>query len=157
MIKASEPVSNWIDNKIPDSWNRFLVGYSSGFAPVNKESMWRKLITALLRIIIIYSIVTVAIILISIHFVNPFLLHYIPGFWGRLLSVSFTVILISPFLRAIMMKKNHSIEFMSLWNDNSYNHVVKILIGDSRSIENIIAIVMLMQRCTELIYSVFYK
>lgn len=122
MIKASGPVSNWVDKKIPDSWNRFLVGYSSGFVPVNKESMWRKLITALLRIIIIYSIVTVAIILISINFFNPFLLHYIPGFWGRLLSVSFTVILISPFLRAIMMKKNHSIEFMSLWNDNSYNH-----------------------------------
>ncbi len=122
MIKASGPVSDWVDKKIPNSWSSFLVGYSSGLVPANKESMWRKLITALLRIIIIYSIVSVAVMLISFHFINPFFLHYIPGIGGRLLSTLCSIILISPFLRAIMMKKNHSIEFETLWNDNNYNH-----------------------------------
>lgn len=122
MIKASGPVSDWVDKKIPDSWSRFLVGYSSGLVPANKDSMWRKLITALFRIIIIYSIVSTAVLLISFHFINPFFLHYLPGFWGRLVSALFTISLISPFLRAIMMKKNHSVEFETLWNDNNYNH-----------------------------------
>jgi CPA2 family monovalent cation:H+ antiporter-2 len=122
MIKASGPVANWVDKKIPDSWTRFLVGYTSGLVPANKDSMWRKLITALLRIIVIYSIVSVAVMLLSFHFINPFFMHYIPGIGGRLLSTLCSIILISPFLRAIMMKKNHSIEFETLWNDNSYNH-----------------------------------
>src|SRR5574344_1741333 len=126
MIKASEPASAWIDKKIPDSWTRFLVGYSSGLAPANKESMWHKLITALFRIIIIYSIVSVAIILISFHFINPFFLLFLPFFWGRVVSTICTIVLVSPFLRAIMMKKNHSIEFETLWNDNSYNHGILV-------------------------------
>ena len=33
----------------------------------------------------------------------------------------FTIVCISPFLRAIIMKKNHSVEFQALWQDNRYN------------------------------------
>jgi CPA2 family monovalent cation:H+ antiporter-2 len=121
MIRLAEPVSNWVDNKIPDSWRSFLVGYTSGLQPVNKENLWRKLIVALLRIVVVYTIVSLAVIMITFHFVNPFILHLFPGVWGRFISAILTIICVSPFLRAIMMKKNHSIEFVTLWEDNRYN------------------------------------
>jgi CPA2 family monovalent cation:H+ antiporter-2 len=121
MVKMAEPASNWINNKIPNSWAHFLLGYSSGLQPVNSENMWRRLISALLRIVVIYSIITIAIITIAFHFVNPFIIHYIHGFIGRLSATVLTILCIAPFLRAIMMKKNHSVELETLWNDNRYN------------------------------------
>lgn len=121
MIRLAEPISNWVSDKIPASWDRFLLGYSSGLLPVNKENLWRKLIIALLRIVIVYSIVSIATIAITFQLINPFIIHYIPAFWGKILATSLTITCISPFLRAIMMKKNHSVEFETLWSDNRYN------------------------------------
>lgn len=33
-----------------------------------------------------------------------------------------TILLVAPFLRALIMKKNRSIEFRALWIDNRFNH-----------------------------------
>jgi CPA2 family monovalent cation:H+ antiporter-2 len=121
MIRIADPVSTWVDDKIPESWRTFLAGYTFGLQPLNKESLWRKLIIALLRIVIVYSIISIAVVMLMFHFVNPFIIHFIPGFWGRLIAALLTVICVSPFLRAIMMKKNHSVEFETLWSDNRYN------------------------------------
>lgn len=45
----------------------------------------------------------------------------LPGIWGSLLSALVIVLFISPFLRAIMIKKNHSVEFVTLWRDSRGN------------------------------------
>jgi CPA2 family monovalent cation:H+ antiporter-2 len=121
MIRAAEPVSSWAEKKIPSGWKRFLLGYSLGVSPVNKENMWRKLISALLRIVAIYSILSIAVIVLLFKFANPIILHYIPGIWGKLVGCVVAIICVSPFLRAIMVKKNHSVEYETLWNDNRYN------------------------------------
>ncbi|MDO4755174.1 MAG: TrkA C-terminal domain-containing protein, partial [Parabacteroides sp.] len=55
------------------------------------------------------------------QFVSPIIQQNITGLEGRILSLVLILLLISPMLRAIMMKKNHSIEFQQLWNDNKYN------------------------------------
>ena len=44
-----------------------------------------------------------------------------PHFWASLLGAVFIILCISPFLRAIMVKKNHSVEFTTLWHDNRAN------------------------------------
>ena len=49
-------------------------------------------------------------------------------FWGKVLGAVVTILLISPFLRAMIMKKNHSIEFKALWADSRFNHAPLISI-----------------------------
>lgn len=121
MIRLADPASNFVDRHLPTSWRRMLTRYTSGSQTVNHESLWRKLLFALARILVVYSIVSISVILLSFRFVVPFFRESLPGVWGLLAGAMFTILCISPFLRAIMVKKNHSVEFMTLWNDNHVN------------------------------------
>lgn len=121
MIRLADPASNFVDRHLPTSWRRMLTRYTSGSQTVNHESLWRKLLFALARILVVYSIVSISVILLSFRFVVPFFRENLPGVWGLLAGAMFTILCISPFLRAIMVKKNHSVEFMTLWNDNHVN------------------------------------
>ncbi|MBC8591679.1 cation:proton antiporter [Oscillospiraceae bacterium N12] len=121
MIRLAEPASDYVDRHLPKSWRRFLNRYTSGSQTVNQESLWKKLLFAMARIVVVYSIVSISVIALSFRFVVPFFREQLSQFWGSLLSAAFIILLIAPFLRAIMVKKNHSIEFMTLWNDHRTN------------------------------------
>lgn len=121
MIRLADPASNFVDRHLPASWRRMLTRYTSGSQTVNHESLWRKLLFALARILVVYSIVSISVILLSFRFVVPFFRENLPGVWGLLAGAIFTIVCISPFLRAIMVKKNRSVEFMTLWNDSHVN------------------------------------
>lgn len=121
MIRVAEPASNFVDAHLPAKWRNFLNRYSSGAQTMNHENLWKKLILALVRITLVYSIVSVAIIALTFRFLVPILHDNLPGIWGSLLAAFIIILFISPFLRAIMIKKNHSIEFVTLWNDSRAN------------------------------------
>ena len=121
MIRVAEPASNFVDAHLPAKWRNFLNRYSSGSQTMNHENLWKKLILALVRITLVYSIVSVAIIALTFRFLVPFLHESLPGIWGALLAALIIILFISPFLRAIMIKKNHSVEFVTLWNDSRAN------------------------------------
>lgn len=121
MIRLAEPTSNFAERHLPSSWQRFLKRYTSGSQTVNSESLWRKLLLALARILVVYSIVSISVIMLSFRFVVPFFKEHLPGVWGALAGAMFTILCISPFLRAIMVKKNHSVEFTTLWEDSRVN------------------------------------
>lgn len=121
MIRVAGPASELVDRHLPASWQRFLVRYTSGSQTVNHENLWRKLLFALARIIVVYSIISISVIAISMRLIVPLFRDHLPGIWGSLASAVFIILCISPFLRAIMVKKNHSAEFMTLWNDNHVN------------------------------------
>lgn len=121
MIRLAEPASDYVDAHLPERWKNFLARYASGSHTVNHESLWKKLIVALLRITIVYSIVCVAIVALSFRFLVPFCQSHLPDIWGSLVAASVTVLCLSPFLRAIMIKKNHSVEFSTLWKEDRGN------------------------------------
>ena len=98
-----------------------LLHYASGSQTVNHESLWKKLIFALLRITVVYSIVSVAVIAIAFRFLVPFSRETCLGF-GNLYCLLWSLFcLFLLFLRAIMIKKNHSVEFVTLWRDSRGN------------------------------------
>lgn len=121
MIRFAEPASNFVDVHLPQKWRKFLMHYASGSQTMNHESLWKKLIFALVRITMVYSIISVAIIAIAFRFLVPLCHDALPGVWGSLLAAVIIILFISPFLRAIMIKKNHSVEFVTLWRDSRGN------------------------------------
>jgi len=138
MIRMAEPASNYVERCLPERWEKFLVRYASGSQTINHENLWKKLILALTKITIVYSIVSIAVVALSFRFLVPLLEDTIPGVWGRLLAAIVIILCVSPFLRAIMIKKNHSLEFITLWNDNRGNRaplvatiIIRILVGVS--------------------------
>ena len=124
MIRLAEPASTFVDAHLPESWCKFLMRYASGSQTViNHDNLWKKLIGAMLRITLVYSIVSISVVALSFRFVVPFFQANLPSFWASLLDAVFTILCIAPFLRAIMIKKNHSIEFMTLWHDSRVNRL----------------------------------
>ena len=121
MIRLAEPSYKLIEKSIPESWMRFLERYSSGSNTIGQKSDWNRLLKSLLKVVGTYTAVTGVLIFAWLQMVSPVIVRYVPGIGGRCLSLAAILLLISPMLRAIMMKKNHSAEFQRLWNDSKYN------------------------------------
>ena len=121
MIRAAGPVYPYVDQHLPRKWKRFIEHYTSGSRVVNHESNWKRLLTSLIRIVVIYSVIIIAILILSFNILVPLICTHIPGFWGSLLAAGMILLLIAPFLRAIVAKKNHSVEFQTLWDDGYFS------------------------------------
>ena len=122
MIRLSGPAYDWVSKHIPEKWLTFVEHYAlRSHTTVNQENNWKRFLKAIVRILFVYGIVTVATIVICIQFFAPFLRTWLPEKWGDLVGLIVTILFISPFLRAIMAKKNHSVEFQALWRDNRFN------------------------------------
>lgn len=121
MIRLADPASAFVDAHLPEHTRRFLNRYASSSQTVNHESLWKRLIVSLVRITVVYSIICVAVIALSFRFLVPFCQAHLPGVSASMVAAVVTVLFISPFLRAIMIKKNHSEEFITLWKESRGN------------------------------------
>ena len=122
MIRLSGPAYRLVDAHLPRFWKELLRRYSAGTSTVNHQNNWKKLLTAILRIVLVYSVLCVAVMVLSFNLFLPLLVSALGDFWGKVAGAAVTIVLVAPFLRAMIMKKNHSIEFKALWADNRYNH-----------------------------------
>ncbi len=122
MIRLSAPAYETLQKRLPSKWLNLLDHYAlRSQTTVNQENNWRKFLVAVVRIVVVYVILTIAVIIICFNFVTPMIHTILPEAWSSWVSAGITVLAIAPFLRAIMMKKNHSIEFQALWRDNRFN------------------------------------
>lgn len=128
MIRLAVPAYNVIDKYMPSRWRRLLDRYSSGASVANHSNNWKKLVIAIIRIVLIYAVLSVAVTALFLHFIVPLATDMLGDLWGRILGAVLTITAIAPFLRAMIMKKNRSEEFKSLWSDSRFNHAPLISI-----------------------------
>jgi len=133
-IKAATPVYAFLEKRIPPRWERALKGYSAqGYATtVNRRSEWNTLIKNVLHIVIIYLLICLSILFVSGQLFRPWVLGEIPSFWGKIIVAVATLIVLSPFMRAMVVRKNGSPEFKKLWSDNRLNRTGLILLTVAR-------------------------
>ena len=122
MIRLAVPTYNIVNKRLPDRWKRLLDRYTSGTSTTAHTNNWKKLIINILRIVSIYSVLSIAITILCLQIVVPLATDLAGNLWGKIIGFIITIIVIAPFLRALIMKKNHSPEFRSLWADNRFNH-----------------------------------
>jgi len=123
MIKASTPCYNKMEKHLPPSWIYLLNNITVSQPSVTPQNNWKKLIRALIRQTVVYSILSIAIIALMFTFFLPFIRSILPHWWANAVCGIITVALISPFLRAFVMKKNHSEEFKELWTESGFNRL----------------------------------
>ena len=122
MMRAAVPCHEYCEKHMPKSWIRRL-NHLTLSQPTNKvaDNKWKKLLTQMFINTGVYSILSAAVIAVMLTFFLPFVRRLMPLFWGNLVCGLVTVSLISPFLRAIVVKKNHSEEFKALWTESRLN------------------------------------
>jgi len=121
MIRAAIPCYNMLEKILPQRWINGLNHMTMGRGIKSEDGNWKKLISALLKVTVIYGTLCVAIIIIMTMFFLPFAKEIMHPQWARYLTAALTILFMSPFMRAMIMKKNHSDEVKALYNDNKLN------------------------------------
>ena len=121
MIRLSTPTYSRLEKHLPKNIIHMLNDLALNRPSSAPQGNWRSLIMQLLRITVIYSILSVAVIALMFTFALVPLRQVLPHWWANAVCGLVTVSLISPFLRAMVMKKNHSEEFRQLWRENKMN------------------------------------
>ncbi len=125
MIRFSVPCYGFMERRLPKTWIRALNNITLSHPSSAPKSHWHSLIAQMVRITVVYSILSVAAIALMFTFFLPFIRGVMPGlhWWANGICGLLTVAIISPFLRAMVMKKNHSEEFRALWNESRANRL----------------------------------
>ena len=121
MIRLSTPTYNNLERHLSKNVIRILNDFALSRPSSSPRGNWRLLIMQMVRNTVIYAILSVAVIALMFSFALVPLRQLMPVEWANDVCGLLTVVLISPFLRAMVMKKNHSKEFRQLWKDNKMN------------------------------------
>lgn len=126
MIRLSGPAFRFVEKHVPDSLRHLLL--ESGSEPaVITQSAWKRLLSALFMQVVAYSFLTAATITMSFSWLLPLFRRIFTHWYGNALCGILTLLLVSPFLRAIVMRKNHSDDFKQLWRERRVNRYSLLL------------------------------
>ena len=127
MIRLATPAYGVIENKLPSKLISMLNQLSMSHPNSQKQSLWKRLLTQMAANTIVYSILSAAAIALMFTFLLPFTRKLLPGWelhwYANAITGVLTVLLIAPFLRAMVMKKNHSEEWKTLWAESNRNRL----------------------------------
>ncbi len=127
MIRAATPAYNLLEHHLPTRLITILNGLSMSHPNSQKQNLWKQLLTQMAMNTLVYSILSSAAIALMFTFFLPFVRSLMPGWtlhwYANAITGVLTVMLISPFLRAMVMKKNRSEEWKALWNESNRNRL----------------------------------
>ena len=127
MIRAATPVYNALEHRLPSRLIRTLNQLSMSHPNTTKHSLWKRLLAQMTMNTLIYSILSSAVITLMFMFVLPLTRKMLPGWelhwYANAITGLLTVVFIAPFLRAMVMKKNHSEEWKALWRESNRNRL----------------------------------
>lgn len=128
MMKAAIPCYEIMERRLPRKWIRRLDHMGAiHHTTQTEDNHWRALLKAMAWNVVIYSILSAAVVAIMLSIFLPFMRRLLPGWelhwWANGITGILTVAMISPFLRSMIMKKNHSEEFKALWTESRLNRL----------------------------------
>ena len=127
MIRLATPTYQVLERHLPTKVIHVLNHFAMSHPQTQQQSKWRSLIRQMVVNTVAYSILSAAVIAVMFTFVLPLIRNLMPGWhlhwYANAITGLLTVVLIAPFLRAIVMKKNHSNEWKRLWVESSINRI----------------------------------
>lgn len=127
MIRLATPMYQVMEKHLPKRLINILNHFAMSHPSTTQQSKWKSLLRQMLINTVAYSILTAAVIALMFTFVLPFTRSLFPGWklhwYANAITGILTLVLIAPFLRAIIMKKNHSNEWKRLWVESSINRI----------------------------------
>lgn len=127
MIRLATPTYLVMEKHLPDKLINVLNHFAISHPSTTQQSKWKSLLKQMTINTVAYSILSAAVITLMFTFVLPFMRSLFPGWrlhwYANAITGLLTIIIIAPFLRAIVMKKNHSNEWKRLWVESSINRI----------------------------------
>ena len=127
MIRLATPAYNALEMRLPSKIIRMLNHLSTSHPATQEHSLWKRLMTQMALNTLIYSILSSATVALMFTFVLPFMQKLLAGWemhwYVNAITGVLTVFFIAPFLRAMVMKKNRSEEWKTLWAESNRNRL----------------------------------
>lgn len=141
LIKYSESLYNVLARVLPDKWVDRLNRYSSGAESIQAESDFKVVMKSYINIVITNGIVLLALILLSLNFLDPFIKqHVVNDKWGRVIVLGISLAAAAPFIWAFMAKRPNNLAYKELWLEEKYNHGPLLIIEIARNLLGVLII-----------------
>ncbi|UGS21993.1 cation:proton antiporter [Flavobacterium cyclinae] len=125
MVKLSTPFSLYLEKKLPRRWVKKIERYSANTEAIKSVSTWQIVLKAYLTQVIIHSIIIVAIILLSSKYILPLVED---SRFGNAIAALITVIILSPFLWALSLRRVAVKQVQELMQVRKYQGPIIVLI-----------------------------
>lgn len=121
MIKFSEKTYNFIEKILPTHWLVAINKYAHSTQTIQTEKNWKKVLKTYSSSVLINSTISVALILVAIHYLKPVLQSSLnnPSVIN-FTTFSITLLVIFPFLWGVMAKKLKNNAYRELWANSKY-------------------------------------
>ncbi|SMD07430.1 cation:proton antiporter domain-containing protein [Pedobacter africanus] len=121
LIKASEPFYFFLERNLPKKWVEGLNRYSSSTAGITTMSDWKILLKSYTFNIIIHSVILTAIVFLGYRYLQPFITaNLIDGNNGIVVSLVLTLVIMTPFLWALAIRRIERKAYSHLWLNKKY-------------------------------------
>ena len=143
-VKMSQPAYDIVERHLPERWSFLINRYSKQIADSSEtKRLWRDILSRYVWRILLYSVVLLAIILISRQFLFPLCISYLGG-WGRLCATALTFAGMLPFLFALSFSSTKPDEKMKLHASASFYDVPLVAMKIIRYLVTLFFIVYMM-------------
>lgn len=101
-IRMADPAYDWVEAHLPKRLHFLIDRYSSSATAEQSvtKQLWHSLLKRYLWRVMLYSIVLIAICVLTTNYIFPLLTGIFPS-WGRMLTLVISLIAMSPFLMAL--------------------------------------------------------
>ena len=125
MVKFATPFSEYLERHLPRKWTKRIERYSANAQSIKLVSNWQIVVRAFLTQALIHSAIIVAVILVS----SKYLLPFVEGFhFGKVVGALITLIIISPFLWALSLRRVAANEVAILREEGKYRGPILMMI-----------------------------
>lgn len=124
MVKMAVPFSIYLEQKLPRKWTKRIARYSANAQAIRSVSTWQVVIRAHLLQIILHTIIITSIILMSSKFVLPLVEN---SKFGNTIAALITMVVISPFLWALSLRRVAVKEVNQLFEEKKYRGPILML------------------------------
>jgi CPA2 family monovalent cation:H+ antiporter-2 len=125
MVKMATPFAGFLERKLPRRWLKKIARYSANTQSIKSVSTWQVVLRAHLLQIVLHTIIITAIILLSSKFVLPLVAD---SQFGNATAALITLIIISPFLWALSLRRVAVKEVEILRQERKYNAPIMMMI-----------------------------
>jgi CPA2 family monovalent cation:H+ antiporter-2 len=147
MIKLSEPFYEFLIRILPPKWVNAINNYSSSTQNIQAESNWKLVLKTYMNIALVNGIVLLALILLSLNFLQPFLARLIENSTVRsIIGLLISLGVGAPFLWAFMAKKPDNMAYKTLWLDKKYSRGPLLILEIARNVLGLLLIVIWVSR-----------
>jgi monovalent cation:H+ antiporter-2, CPA2 family len=133
IIKLANPAYSFLSRRLPNAWAYWLSQPRAEKVRSSSQKAWAQLFQDFFAYTVVLLTVVVAILFVSVMYLQPFLLKQLPAGFASMLSYLITLLTLAPFLRAIMYKNGNSTSsVLNLTLEKSSNQRIFVLLSGIR-------------------------